>query len=305
MKTVVFCDDQSGFWLNRSEWQDWPDWRILSVANPEFEGDVVADMKREINNLGIQGPFYVVTDANFGAGLHLGGAKLLAELFELKQIHRGVVYSPEPESGQLLDRQIAAGLACAVENDQRSDLEKTEVIRAFLETGKAPAPSTNTQIHVLSKAIHRLENLALPLRLDLETLDARRSEAEVVDAIWEDYFSLPSDGGGFLLPTRTFTEGTLGIEKEIIRTLDSVRSVPKVIEGKRWKALDSGKGFAPKTVSKELGIDAARKNANSFKGKSKDLEMTLTQVLDRIIKLANELRELRNQLEAPEEGAQP
>lgn len=125
---------------------------------------------------------------------------------------------------------------------------------------------------------------------------------ETVDAIWTDYFGPPADGGGFLLRERSFSNGIKGLENEVVLILESVRSVPDVTGGAEWKALDSDQGFAGERVANVLGIKEARTNADSLKGKADDLKQTLTQVRDKIIALSNELRTLRSQFEAEEEG---
>jgi hypothetical protein len=153
----------------------------------------------------------------------------------------------------------------------------------------------------LSMSIHQLENLVLPLRLDVETLEARGTEPDVVEAIWMDYFDANAKDAGFLLSSRAFSKGTSGIENEIAQILGSVRTVPGILEGPARQGLLSAHGFDQTKVSVFLGIEEARTNPDSLKGKA-ELKQTLTQVRDKIIALSNELRTLRSQLEVEAEG---
>jgi hypothetical protein len=153
----------------------------------------------------------------------------------------------------------------------------------------------------LSMSIHQIENLVLPLRLDVETLETRETESDVVEAIWKDYFDATVTGGGFLMSSRTFSEGASGIESEIARILNSVRTVSGILEGPICKGLGTPQGFNPDKVSAFLGIDIVRPDADSLKDQS-NLKKTLAGVRDKIIDLSKELRTLRSQLEAEEEG---
>lgn len=306
-KIVAFCDDSdtSPFWSSNDQSragfsdQEWgAEWEIHRLACPgDSDSSWTQRFFEAISNVATAASVYVVTDANFGGDGH-GGSRLLGELLHRQKLVRGVVFSTALPS----DPSPGDTTICAIKDD-RSAAVATK-IRHFLETGCAPAPDPETQIQTLSRSIHQLENLALPLRLDVETLEARRVEPDVVKAVWEDYFSSPADGGGFLLSVRTFTEDTSGIENEIIRILESVRSVPRVTEREMWKALDSDQGFSREKVAKELGIADARDKADSLKSKPDDLKENLAKLRTNIIALANELRELRNQLEEEEKGGQ-
>lgn len=84
--------------------------------------------------------------------------------------------------------------------------------------------------------------------------------------------------------------------------METVRSVPNVTEGEEWKELDSGQGFVAANVWKEVDIEEVRKDPEALRKQGNELKRTLTKVRDKIIDLSKELRTLRSQLEAEEEG---
>jgi len=75
-----------------------------------------------------------------------------------------------------------------------------------------------------------------------------------------------------------------------------------VTEGEEWKELDSGQGFVAANVWKEVDIEEVRKDPEALRKQGNELKRTLTKVRDKIIDLSKELRTLRSQLEAEEEG---
>jgi len=211
---VVFCDDNdtNPFWGSSENPRagftddDWGlEWKIYRSACP---GDSNYSWTQRfcdaISMFSRDNPVYVVTDANFG-GDSEGGSNLLRKLVDDKMLVRGVVFS----TALSILPTLGKGPICEIKDDRIKTVAAK--IRHFLLTGEMPVPDPETQIQSLSRAIHQLENLALPLRLDFETLEGRESETATVEAIWADYFGPPADGGGFLLLERSFSDGIHGL----------------------------------------------------------------------------------------------
>jgi len=295
--TVFFCDDKPDdcgddsakpFWYGRREWDDtsWPEWEVKRIAQPGGHGPMYQRFINEINKHSASGAIFVVTDANFGAGPR-DGAQLLKMLND--RVVRGVVFSVEPEL--LTEQELSEKLWRVV--DHLSG-EEAATIRQFLKDGARGGPDGVRDRNLLfSRAIHALENLAVPIRMDIGTL----SEPSLLDEIFLENLGL----GGYLAEERSFARSS-GIEAEIayyLRPLAALKVTalePYLTEGK----IDREK------VRVELRIKAAREESNAMTAAGRTVDKVrsaLEGVATALTDLADTLRHGRNAEEQHTQGA--
>lgn len=190
---LFFCDDSQWqpFWLGNSEWDDekWNQFQISRIdgncaMTPEA---FVRKIIEELNKYN-SAEFFVVTDGNFGRN-RLGGSALL-KLLDSKGIKKGVVYSEDPQLDQSLQnkgkyiflRRETNDLAC-------------QVIQNFFLNNIIPIQGGREErIGLLSQAIHRLQNVFLPVTLDAATLkDMKVDDPNVIGEIFREHFGSGAD----------------------------------------------------------------------------------------------------------------
>jgi hypothetical protein len=223
---LFFVDDhEHGFWT-LGDWAEatWPaGWETHTISWETLEnktGDPVTDIANAISEEVNSHPteeFFVVSDSRFGHW-H-GGGRLLEELLQRcgGRLLRGVVYSTNPKlpsglpPGRFLKFETGTG---------PSD---SAAIRSFLETGLTPEIIAESMAsRVLSMAIHSLEDLAYPIRLDAETL---AGEPEKYEEIRLEYFQGTT---GYLVAEKPFPSGNgeegrtdiTGLEQRIIQVVE-------------------------------------------------------------------------------------
>ena len=218
-----------------------------------------------------------------------------------------VLYSGDPKKGPWHRNFEKSG-------DEQGDVASlamlfTDTIEARLSWSKWPerlAPSRQR----LSCAIHGLENLAVPLRIDVETLDAMETDgsggsAKLLEDVWREYFG----ENGYLTENRTFTDTISGLEGEILRFvaplvgMDSTNQCMILNSFLSNRSIDSGK------VAKEMKIAKARAavgklSLDETNEAVSSLRNHLQAVAGAIRNLATELRYVRDPEKKREEGAQ-
>jgi len=181
----------------------------------------------------------------------------------------------------------------------------------------------NRPVNALSRAVHGLENLAVPIRIDEETLQAiaqGKSEgtAGMLGEIWSEYFGKGDKNRlpGYLTPKRKFSQGVRGIEREIQRLLQPLTGLNTIIESSALDRFCEGGKLQSKTIAKELGSKVDKKKLATLsetltrcKLEGKDvaivagsLHSILKAIADAIRSLAAELRNIRDTEQKREEG---
>jgi hypothetical protein len=144
----------------------------------------------------------------------------------------------------------------------------------------------------LSTAIHHLENLALPLKLDIETLQSCGADSKTVREVYEDYFN-PVDPIGYLLPNRAFAGGRAGIEGEAVNVLNLIS---RMVDNAGENLLDQYRerdAISPLKVRSEWSLDDVRNQALANCNSQEWLVEALSHVAARISELAEQLRLVR------------
>ncbi len=138
-KILILVDDsESPFWRNRPLWKEKINSELFKLIevfgfNKNFGIDDV-QMKLTENNLIFASisDYYVVTDSMFGTN-DQGGADLLKYLFSKNEWKRAVIYSEDPNLGELEE----SSNLILVKKHGRPDMEEKNIIE-FIITGKYP-----------------------------------------------------------------------------------------------------------------------------------------------------------------------
>ncbi len=319
--TIVLCDDNpcdggprtpKPFWHGRKEWLDgeWPEWELRRIAAPGESGPWVERFVNEIRSVAGDKPIYVVTDGNFGSDMY-GGAQLLNVINS--RLVRGVVLSIEPH---LLPEQGLSLKLWALEDGHTG--HEAELVRQFFVDGtRGGISGLDHSIRLLSRTIHGLENLAVPLRIDAETLSVGIEAREVMKSqtirdILSANFAKEGDARakelGYLSRDRPFTESRNGIEGEIARLIAPLASLECVSRCTAFKSLILAGRIDEKVLESHLNVEQARKTAAELYGQIKDtiadnaivevaepLRDQLVFVANAIGCLASELRLIRDE----------
>jgi len=215
-----------------------------------------------------------------------------------------VLYSGDPKDGPWHRSFEKSG-------DEQGDVASlamffTDTIEARLIWSKWPerlAPSRQK----LSRAIHGLENLAVPLRIDVETLDAMETEgsAKLLEDVWREYFGQ----NGYLTENRRFTDTSSGLEGEILRFVAPLVGMDSTKRCKILNSFLSNRSIDPVKVAGEMKIAKARAENGSLSLDATNeatsrLRNHLQAVAGAIRSLAYELRNVRDAEEKCEEGTQ-
>ena len=175
-------------------------WRSWNLAAFEERFEVVPRPRATARGVHdeIQESVYVITDNYMGTN-PTAGQELLAALWQDGRLRRGIVYSGEPgeESGDILLSVVWP----VTRDDGVGNME--QLLLEFLLHGRRAAElECDKYVECLTNAIHALENVALPIRVDLDTLlNAKNTEPETRREIWTAHFE---PGNGYLSQGRQF-----------------------------------------------------------------------------------------------------
>jgi hypothetical protein len=312
-KTLFLCDDSpdAPFWLNRPEWDAaaWKGWRLVPISAPGRRRPWVDRFEAAINSKAPQGKIYVVTDAHFGSDepAGLGGASLLKKLGT--RLVRGVVFSRDPH---LLSEQERSQTVKSVVNRNRAD--DADSIRLFLAGGQMDsAQELSSASRLLSTIVHDLENLAVPIRTDIEFLkeiakEKRQDSMALLKSVWSGNLGSTSDAGapGYLTLEQRFLSGAAGLECEVARLLELAAPLKCVKQSGALNGLLVEDRIDATKVAEYLNIGESRDGASRFAGgwksgrskeisdKARSLCDQIAPVADNIRKIAEDLAKIRN-----------
>lgn len=218
---LVLVDDiEIGFWNNRPEFEpsQWPKWQMRFMDGEHYsETKTVIE---EIQQLLNQGPVHVITDGQLFDGTK--GSHVLEAIIDHVNFRKGVVFSSDPF---VSDKLKETGRVIGLDREPFSD--QVSQIRTFFES--LPKSLNLATSDNITTAIHSLENLALPLTMDFDTLATSHFDASTAAEIYRDYFNVQVPVG-YLASDRCFHGQSDGLEGAVKRTLDPLKalSVPSI-----------------------------------------------------------------------------
>jgi hypothetical protein len=287
-KVLVLVDDsQRGFWMADQRWDvnEWREYDRCTLDGKSFTDTL--ELVNECEKRSKTGFLYIVTDGHLW-GDPEGGSKLLEAATAILNFRLGVVYSSDPQIGKSL---AGADTIMAITRDESA--ESVRRIKEFFDTGQKPSVyALDETARQLSTAIHHLENLALPLKLDIETLQSCGADSKTVREVYEDYFN-PVDPIGYLLPNRAFAGGRAGIEGEAVNVLNLIS---RMVDNAGENLLDQYRerdAISPLKVRSEWSLDDVRNQALANCNSQEWLVEALSHVAARISELAEQLRLVR------------
>jgi hypothetical protein len=302
-KLLFLVDDRAPSFWELGDWPDasWPEEWVMQKttwAALQQSEDPVKDLYESISTIleNCSEKFFVVADSRFG-NRH-GGGRLLRELYNRwpNRFIRGVVYSSDPE--------LPAGMPQSkfIKVSAGAQLGDSIAIRSFLEKGTAPRSLVQSLASkVLSMAIHDIEDLAYPLRLDAETL---ASEPEQFSIIRREYFEgatgyLGSESTTWSSREAIVSVGAVNLERRVIQVLErevdgsSARSAvvcfhPEDQLRKHWNAAS---GYPPEcTRLIQLLGRLRRTTASGGLSDSSTLKEALQEVIVQLAEITGSLR---------------
>lgn len=297
-KHLVLVDDAIiAFWKDGDAWSSstWDGYTVHTLDRNDVGG--LEEIIDKLVELAQSGSLYIVTDGNLWLDTE-GGSTLLDRARSMDQFQRGVVYSSEPLlSEELTNAENVFALTREMVEDKVRQLEivaaEVRQIKEFFETGRKPATYVaNEKARQLSSAIHRLENLALPLRLDIETLQSSGTNDETVLEMFSDYFNT-DDPLGFLSRGRLFPNEHIGLEGEVVDILKSVQGAEGVNRTTLLDLFRVNGEPSPAKVCSAWSLDAIRNDAVANRSDREWLRETLNQIAARIVELAEQVRHVR------------
>jgi hypothetical protein len=221
LKILFLVDDSTNapFWKSDANWSDenWKDYKVVRINGEN--GNTVDYFFYEIDSIKNDCEYYIVTDAHFGSNA-FGGSLLIERFLHDEKFKNGVIYSEEPNiSANVVNSKKAIPLS------RSKDSERCKQIYKYISGIETPEEYiTNEQIKALSKVIHGVRNLFLPLTSDCLTLHSINDPIELQkmleSEIKNEYFG--EDPIGYLMEgyfaSSTHIENG-GIEHELERLL--------------------------------------------------------------------------------------
>jgi|GEM_PF-5810174 len=140
---------------------------------------------------------------------------------------------------------------------------------------------------VVSRAIHLVKNLALPIRLDLETLSQKGYNVECVREIKQEYFSSKAPYG-YLRNSHEFESGEKGLARHLVHELE--REFNGLSAMRVWRELSKGAGEIPQLSELNRFVNSR----TTLKDKN-DLRLGLEKALEALGSIEKTLQEIRRQ----------
>jgi hypothetical protein len=288
-KLLALVDDRAtNFWTGKPLWNSdhWNGYKLLLL-----DGDSVGsinDVHEKLRVVEHSIELFVVTDGHLWNDPK-GGAKVLLDAKSNRAFRRGVVYSDDPQlCGELSHADNIIALTRTPES------ERIQQIKDFFEKGRKPEEFERSEAsRRLSAAIHGLENLAIPIRIDAETLNPTNSggatlSEDMVNDIHGDYFG----PDGYLTKEKVFLNGN-GIENEIAAVLGPLITVERKTLAQILDGFLTGGRVDPTKAEKRLKIKEARDDTDSCHV-AETLRDRLAAISEAIRGLAERLRNIRD-----------
>jgi hypothetical protein len=287
------------FWSFAPCWDDtnWSDFSIKRIDGKQAKD--VSKFIQIIDKMKGDELFYIITDGNFDVD-NFGGSSLLEKYLDNPKFMGGVIYSESICSSELVDKSNKT-----IELNRVDEPEKCRLIKLFFEKGSPPVEIIRSEcVGELSKAIHSIQNLFLPLNADLETIRSLQHDQDsnkIIEEIVHDYFSV--EPPGYLMETRIFCNvdhSYRGFEHELLRILmpcSTSNYSPTVFPETTpdyLKSILSGNNIYETDIDKLSDNIRLHKARQNFKT---DLQGTLTELCEAGKVILNTLRDLRANLQ--------
>lgn len=292
---VLIDDNRAPFWSRDADaWADsaWSGYSF--VYRGRTAGDqTVQDVLTAVAESSANQEIYVVSDANLW-GDPLGGSKVLNHLLNRGALAFGVVYSSEPSLDGAAQKSLKV-----IPMVRESPTQGVSSIREFFEMGVKPAEVVRDEIdHFLPLAVHRLENLAMPLRVDAGTLC---DDPSLVDAVYLDYFS-DTKPYGYLTLENEFPSKCRGLACEITRILNEIKHVDGLGNSDVLTDLLVDRSFSDDMLDQYLELSSTLQIAPSKTDDKEWIVNILNGLVGKIDSIANEIHSVRRDKAADSGG---
>ena len=289
---LLLIDDNT-FWKRKEFWNadNWNDFPTTTLNANEFTDlpECLISIHSILEESSTK--ICIVTDAHLWFN-QSDGSDLLKAVSNHKLFQAGVVYSSAFSVDEILQD---AGKVIGLTRGATQELQILE----FFRSGRKPLAYEITQkASQFSHAVHSLENLVLPLQLDIETLKDEGLGTTIVEEIFKDYFS-KFDPVGYLSEKKEFTNGRLGIEAEVDAILEAIANIDTT---RLQNPLRTPETTATTKANQKPIVDQARDALPTHPGRRKWLIATLDGISNEISDLANRIRAISKTIEVADES---